>query len=138
MTRDAETRSLPDDLQRFLTKANPSVMATTTRTGQPVTAATWYLLEADGRVLLNLDAERVRLAHLRRDPRLALDVLDAADWYVHVALQLKVVEITDDTDLADIDALALQYTRKPYASRERPRVSVRAEITKWLGWNDPE
>jgi PPOX class probable F420-dependent enzyme len=132
------TSSLPSDLQQFLEKPNPSVMATTTKAGQPVTAATWYLLEADGRVLINLDAERVRLAHLRRDPRFALDVLDETNWYIHVALQLSIVEISDDTDLAGIDALALHYTGRPYASRERPRVTVRAEITKWLGWGDPE
>jgi PPOX class probable F420-dependent enzyme len=132
------TANLPADLQRFLEKANPSVMATTTTNGQPVTAATWYLLEDDGRVLLNLDAERVRMQHLRRDPRLALDVLSGDDWYTHVALQLKVVEITDDTDLAGIDSLAQQYTGRPYASRERPRINVRTEITKWMGWGDTE
>jgi PPOX class probable F420-dependent enzyme len=132
------TSTLPKDLQQFLEKPNPSVMATTTKDGQPVTAATWYLLEADGRILLNLDAARVRLAHLRRDSRLALDVLDAGNWYTHVALQLRVVEIADDPELEGIDALAVQYTGDRYASRERPRVTVRTEITKWMGWGDPE
>lgn len=128
------TATLPIDLQKFLQKPNPSVMATTTKDGQPVTAATWYLLEEDGRVLLNLDAERVRMQHLRRDPRFALDVISDEDWYKHVALQLNVVEITDDPDLAGIDALAVQYTGKAYLARDRPRVNVRAEITKWMGW----
>lgn len=132
------TENLPPDLQRFLARANPSVMATTTKNGQPVTAATWYLFEDDGRVLLNLDAERVRMQHLRRDPRLALDVLSGDDWYTHVALQLTVVEITDDVDLAGIDALARQYTGRPYANRQRPRVNVRSEISKWMGWGDTE
>ena len=122
-------------LQGFLEKPNPAVMATTKKDGRPVTAATWYLLEADGRIMISLDAERVRLQHLRREPRLALDVLDAEDWYTHVALQLDVVEITDDVELADIDALSNQYVGRPYDNRVRPRVTVRAEIHDAMGWN---
>lgn len=125
---------LPDDIRTFLERPNPAVMATTAKDGRPVTAATWYLLEADGRVLLNLDAERVRLRHVRRDPRVALDVLDGADWGTHASLQLSVQEITDDTDLADIDALARHYTGSAYPNRSRPRVSARAVVERWHGW----
>jgi len=129
------TTELPDNLQRFLAHANPSVMATTAKDGRPVTAATWYFFESDGRILINLDAERVRLQHLRRDARFALDVLDGSDWYTHVALQLDIVEITDDVDLLDIDTLSMHYTGAPYGNRTNPRVSVRGEISKWMGWN---
>ena len=109
-------------------------MATTTKDGRPVTGATWYLLEPDGRILVNLDASRVRLAHIRRDPRFSLDVIDGDDWYSHVSLQLEAVEVTDDTDLADIDALSTHYTGTPYDNRERPRVSIRARITHSMPW----
>src|ERR1700712_2855074 len=109
-------------------------MATLAKDGRPVTVATWYLLEDDGSILLNLDAERVRLGHIRRDPRIALDALDFSDWYTHVALQLVATEIFDDPDLAGIDRLSVQYTGHEYSNRDRPRVSVRAEIQSWLGW----
>ncbi len=109
-------------------------MATVTKDGHPVTAATWFLLEPDGRVMINLDAGRRRLSHLRRDPRFALDVMDGADWYSHVALQLEVSDITDDNGLADIDALSRHYLGTAYPNRDRPRVTARAEITKWMGW----
>ena len=125
---------LTDPVREFLRKPNPAVMATLAKDGRPVTVATWYLLEDDDRILVNLDAERLRLPHLRRDPRFALDVLDGADWYTHVALRLVAVELTDDTDLADIDALSTQYTGHAYAERGRPRVSVRAEIRSLLPW----
>jgi PPOX class probable F420-dependent enzyme len=125
---------LPDSVRTFLTQPNPAVMATLAKDGRPVTVATWYLLEPSGDVLLNLDAERVRLGHIRRDPRIALTVIDSADWYNHVSLQLTVVGVTDDADLADIDALARHYTGGPYSNRERPRVSARAEIRSWHGW----
>lgn len=109
-------------------------MATLAKDGRPVTVATWYLLEPDGGLLLNLDAERVRLRHLRRDPRIALTVLDGSDWGSHVSLQLSVVAVTDDGDLADIDALAMHYTGGRYPNRDRPRVSARCRIRSWHGW----
>ena len=109
-------------------------MATLAKDGRPVTVATWYLLEPDGHVLLNLDSERVRLRHLRRDPRIALTVLDGTDWGSHVSLQLSVVAVTDDVDLSDIDALAKHYTGASYPNRERTRVSARARIRNWHGW----
>jgi PPOX class probable F420-dependent enzyme len=128
--------ALTDPIRAFLRRPNPAVMATLAKDGRPVTVATWYLLEDDDRVLVNLDAERVRLGHLRRDPRFALDVLDGADWYTHVALQLLGAEITDDEGLADIDALSRHYTGEAYAERRRPRVSVRAEIRSTMAWGD--
>ena len=109
-------------------------MATVRKDGHPVTAATWFLLEADGRILVNLDSGRRRLAHLRRDPRFAIDVIDGTDWYSHVALQLEVEHITGDDELADIDALSRHYLGGAYPNRDRPRVSARARITKWMGW----
>ncbi len=128
------TTELTDPVRDFLRKPNPAVMATLAKDGRPVTVATWYLLEDDGRILVNLDASRVRLGHLRRDPRFALDAIDGADWYTHVALQLVGTEFSDDTDLADIDALSRQYTGAQYSNRESPRVSLRAEIRSVLAW----
>lgn len=128
------TAELPDTVRAFLREANPAVMATVAKDGRPIAAATWYLLEDDGRVLVNFDVSRARLTHLRRDPRFALDVIDIDNWYSHVALQLEVVEFADDPELADIDALSVHYGGQPYANRVDGRVSARAAITSWLGW----
>ena len=128
--------SLPSSLADFLSKPNPAVMATLAKDGRPVTVATWYALEPSGRVLLNLDGERVRLGHIRRDPRIALTAIDLADWGNHVSLQLVAVEIADDEDLRDIDAIARHYTGSAYPNRDRPRVSVRADVRSWHGWGE--
>jgi PPOX class probable F420-dependent enzyme len=128
------TEPIPDKVADLLRQPNPAVMATLAADGHPVTVATWYRYEDDGRILLNLDGQRARLRHIRADPRISLTVL-APNWYAHVSLQGRVVAITDDTDLADIDALATAYTGKPYANRDRARVSCRMEIDRWHGWN---
>ncbi|WP_297342978.1 TIGR03618 family F420-dependent PPOX class oxidoreductase [Amnibacterium sp.] len=125
---------IPEDVRSFLEQPNPAVMATLAKDGRPVSVVTWYLLEPDGSVLLNLDSDRVRLRHLRRDPRIALTVLDEADWGSHVSLQLSVDTVTEDADLSDIDALATHYIGTPYPNRDRARVSARARIHSWHGW----
>lgn len=126
---------LPDDLRALLAQPNPAVMATIARDGRPVTVATWYLLEDDGTILLGLDAQRARLNHLRRDPRVSLTALAADDWYTHVSLQGRVGEIVPDEGLRDIDRLSQHYTGRPYRNRTRPRVSTHLTIDHWHGWS---
>lgn len=125
---------LPDDVTELLRRPNPAVMATLAKDGRPVSVATWYLLEDDGTILLNLDAGRARLAHLRRDPRVSLTALATDDWYTHVSLQGRVVSLTDDDGLRDIDRLSNHYGGRDYPVRDRPRVSAKVEIERWHGW----
>lgn len=125
---------LPDDVTELLARPNPAVMATLAADGRPVSVATWYLLEDDGTILLNLDAGRARLQHLRTDPRVSLTALAEGDWYTHVSVQGRVTEITDDPDLTDIDRLSRHYTGQDYANRDRARVSVRLVVERWHGW----
>jgi len=124
---------LPDDLRALLEKPNPAVVSTLRKDGHPVSVATWYLLDGD-RLLVNMDHTRVRLGHLRRDPRMSLTVLDEADWYTHVSLIGRVAEMTDDEGLADIDRLSQHYRGRPYPNRTSPRVSAWVEIEKYHGW----
>ncbi|MEU7570410.1 PPOX class F420-dependent oxidoreductase [Micromonospora sp. NPDC049240] len=124
---------LPEPAVAMLRKPNPAVIATLRPDGQPVSAATWYLWE-DGRILVNMDEGRRRLGHLRNDPRVTLTVLDEQGWYTHLSIVGHVVELRDDTDLADIDRLARHYTGQPYPRRERGRVSASIEIDRWHGW----
>ncbi|MGY0065774.1 PPOX class F420-dependent oxidoreductase [Streptomyces sp. QTS137] len=124
---------LPPQADVLLGRPNPCVMATLRSDGTPVSTPTWYVWE-NGRVLISLDEGRVRLKHLRRDPRVTLTVLAEDDWYTHVTLIGRVVELKDDEGLADIDRLSRHYTGNPYPDRVRPRVSAWIEVERWHGW----
>jgi PPOX class probable F420-dependent enzyme len=112
------------------------VITTLRGDGQPVSVATWYLWD-DGRFLVNMDEGRKRLDYLRHDPRVTLTVLDD-DWYTHVSVQGRVVEMRDDTGLADADRLAQHYLGVPYPKRDRRRVSAWIEVDRWHGWGEAE
>jgi PPOX class probable F420-dependent enzyme len=126
---------VPPEVDEFLRLPNPAVVATLRADGSPHSVPTWYDWE-DGRVLLNMDENRLRLGHLRRDPRAALTVLGGGEdgWYRHVSLLGSVVSIADDDSLEDIDRLAIRYTGQPFRTRDRKRVSAWLEPERWHGW----
>ena len=86
---------IPPEIEEFLRKPNPAVVATVRPDGSPHSVATWYDL-VDGLILLNLAATRARLEHMRHDPRVSLTVLDVDDWYTHVTLTGVIERLEDD------------------------------------------
>src|SRR6476646_6603880 len=76
------TGPMPPEIAAFLAAPRPAVVATTRADGSPLTAATWYLMEA-GHVLLSMGPDGARARNLRRDGRFSLTVL-AANWYSQV------------------------------------------------------
>lgn len=124
---------LTDAEKAMLAKPNPSVISTIRSDGQPVSAATWYLLR-DDHILVNMDTGRKRLQHIRKNPKVSLTVLDEADWYTHITLIGRVVDIYDDEGMADIDAVSRHYRGQPYPRRDRARVSALIGIDRVHGW----
>jgi PPOX class probable F420-dependent enzyme len=124
---------MPDKVKDLLARPNPAVITTVRPDGQPVSVATWYVFDGD-RILVNMDHSRKRLAHLRHDPRVTLTALDEDNWYTHVSVQGRVVEMLDDQGLVDIDRLSTHYGGGAYSNRESARVSAWIEIESWHGW----
>lgn len=127
--------SIPADVQQFLLKAHPAVVATVRPDGSLATVATWYAWE-DDRILLNMDESRRRLEWLRQDGRVSLTVIDRDDFYRHVSLSGQIETIEEDRGLTAIDRLALRYTNKPYRDRVRRRYCAWMRVDRWHGWND--
>lgn len=121
---------LPEEVVEFVRQPNAAVIATVRSDGAPYTAATWYDWEG-GRVLVNMDFERLRLSHMRREPRVSITVADIADWYHAVTIFGRVVELRDDDGLADIDRLSARYRGTPYWNRDRKRVTALIEPERW-------
>ena len=127
------TSPLSDSAKEMLLKANPAVISTVRADGQPVSAATWYLLRGD-QLMVNMDHGRKRLEHLRNDPRVSLTVLDD-NWYRHVSLQGRIAAIEPDEDMKDIDRLSTHYRDEPYRKRDSARFSAWIEVHTWHAWN---
>src|SRR5262249_15996331 len=119
----------------ILRRPNPCVVATVRPDGALHTTATSYEWTDDGTILLNMDASRRRLEHMRRDPRVAVTIFEGDNWYNHISLIGRVKEIGPAPDLADIDRIARNYTGKEYHHRDRDSWTAEVEVDRWHSWN---
>jgi PPOX class probable F420-dependent enzyme len=125
---------VPPEIDAFLARPNPAVIASVAPGGGPHTAATWYVWDG-GRVLVNMAADRKRLQYVRDDPRVSLTVLGPGDeWYHQITLRGRVAEIADDPEFTDIDRISSHYTGQPYGARHQQRVSAWIDVDGWYGW----
>jgi PPOX class probable F420-dependent enzyme len=127
---------VPPEVDAFLARPNPAVVATVSPGGTPHTAATWYDWE-EGRVFLNMDEDRLRLHYMRQNPAVALTALGADSWYDQVTLLGRIVSIEADPDLAGIDRLAIRYDGQPFRKRDARRVSAWMQPERWSSWPLP-
>jgi PPOX class probable F420-dependent enzyme len=127
---------LPPDLRRFLEKPRHAVVGTVRDDSAPVTTPCWYGIDANGRLVISMDEDSYRLRHLKANPRIALSIL-GDDWYSHVSILGRAVELRADPDLADIDELSQRYEGVPYEDRTYRGVTAFVEIERWHTWGDP-
>ena len=124
---------IPPQFVDVLKRPNPAVLGAVRPDCAPVTAATWYLWDDSGRVLLNLDSGRKRLAYLRDNPKVSLTVLDDDSWYRTITLYGSVT-LVDDTDQTDVDRLTQHYTGGSWTERGQHRVSAWLDIESYFIW----
>jgi PPOX class probable F420-dependent enzyme len=127
---------LPAAALALLREPNPAVISMVMPSGHPMSVATWYLVEDDGTVLVNMDAGRARLGWIEQRPHVSLTALKDDEWYTHVSVRGPVVRWEHDeaAALADIDRLARHYDGHDFGNRSAKRVSAWFEITHWHGW----
>ncbi len=124
---------MPADVLDLLEGPNPAVITALRTDGQPVSVATWYVMDGD-RIQVNMDERRKRLDYLRADPRVSVTVLDEKGWHTHVSVQGHVVEISADEGLVGIDRIASHYTGRTFGDREHARVNAFIEVDRWHAW----
>ena len=105
--------SPPEHIQAFLHQPRPAIIGSLLADGSPSTVVTWYLWLGGARLMLSTNKGGFRDRNLARDGRVALTVL-GEDWYDHVSLRGLVVEMRDDPDWADLDAVSQHYCGVPY------------------------
>src|SRR5688572_33315358 len=103
--------------------------------GSPQTTPVW-VDHRDGLVWINSAKGRQKDKNVRRDPRVALAIIDPDDPYRYVEVRGRVTEITEDGADAHIDAMAKKYLgqdKYPYGQPGEQRVIYKIEIEKTVG-----
>src|SRR5690242_2034073 len=94
---------VPAAAMQLLREPNPAVVSVVMPSGHPMSVATWYLVEDDGTVLVNMDAGRARLGWIEQHPHVSLTALDRDEWYTHVSVRGPVVRWEYDAAAALTD-----------------------------------
>jgi PPOX class probable F420-dependent enzyme len=123
---------LSDSARAMLKGLNFGHLATVMEDGWPQVSPVWVDCEGD-HVVINTAVGRLKERNMRRDPRVALSIVDHDDPYKKVHIRGRVVEMVDGPEAWDhIDALHRRYHQTDAPYRRRPgmeRVIVRIEPT---------
>jgi PPOX class probable F420-dependent enzyme len=123
---------LTDHARTLLEGPNFGFLAELMNDGSPHVSPVW-VDASDGQVLVNTAKGRVKERNVRRDPRVAVSVMNAENPYDKVDIRGRVVETVDGAEAWDhIDALNRKYHRtdKPYPRRPgEERLILRIEPT---------
>jgi PPOX class probable F420-dependent enzyme len=116
-SQEQTPKGLPELAQRLLDAPNIGHLATLMPDGSPHCTSVW--VGRDGHVVLVNSVEgRVKVANVRRDPRVALSLVSAADPDVGVSIRGLVREVTFEGAEELIDDLSEKYYGvRPYPLR---------------------
>ena len=122
--------------QRALFDAkNFANVATLNDDGSPQVSPVWVGYDGEC-VIFNTEARRLKTRNMKRDPRVALSVLNLENPYQYIEVRGKVVEITEQGGEAGIDAMAKKYLGQDKYPGNGPgdvRVNVKVEIEHIAG-----
>jgi PPOX class probable F420-dependent enzyme len=131
------SEAIPEKYRDLFNKRAFASLATLMPDGRPQVTPVWVDVDGD-QVLINSAKGRQKDRNLRRDPRVALAIVDPDNPYRYLELRGRVVEITEDGAAAHIDKMAKKYLgvdKYPYRQPNETRVlyRIQPEHTSMMG-----
>jgi PPOX class probable F420-dependent enzyme len=108
---------LSDDVKRLLDSPNFAHLATLMPDGSPQIAPVWVGREGD-HILVATGEGSLKARNTRRDPRIALSLVDFVNPYEEIQIRGRIVERRPDGDLTIMDRIAHTYTGAPFPRRD--------------------
>ena len=123
-------QSLSADIQQLLDRPNFAHLATLMPDGSPQSVPVWVGREGD-RILICTGEGSLKAKNTRRDPRVALSIVDLRDPYMEAQLRGRVVERRPDPSLQFMDPISHKYTGEPFPFRSpEGRVALVIDVEK--------
>ena len=125
--------AIPEKYRDLFNKRAFANLATLMPDGRPQVTPVWCDLEGDY-VLFNSAKGRQKDRNVRRDPRVAMAIVDPDNPYRYLEIRGRVVEITEQGADAHIDKMAKKYLDKdkyPFAQPGEKRVLIKITPDKF-------
>ena len=131
------SQAIPEKYLDLFTKRAFASLGTMMPDGSPQVTPVWVDLDGD-LVVVNTAKGRQKDRNMRRDPHVALAIIDPENPYRYLEIRGRVAEITEDGADAHIDKLAKKYLgadKYPYRQSGEVRVmfKIRPERTSTMG-----
>ena len=131
------SQAIPDKYRDLFNKRAFASLGTLMPDGRPQVTPVWVDLDGD-HVIFNSAKGRQKDRNVRRDPRVALAIIDPDNPYRYLEIRGRVVEITEEGADANIDKLAKKYLgvdKYPYRQGNETRViyKIQPEHTNMMG-----
>jgi PPOX class probable F420-dependent enzyme len=128
---------LSNGVKALLDGANFAHLATLMPDSSPQSAPVWVGREGD-RILICTGEGSLKAKNTRRDPHVALSIIDSYNPYNEAQLRGRVVERRPDGDFRYMDVISHKYTGKQFPFRSpEGRVALVIEIEKQRYTNLP-
>jgi PPOX class probable F420-dependent enzyme len=114
---------LEPPVRALLSRANFAHVSTLMPDGSPNNSPVWIAVQ-DDLILISSEEGSLKVRNLRRDPRLAISVIDFHNPYEELQIRGRVVEIRDDSKSEFLDTISHKYIGEPYPDRDLAGVVV--------------
>ena len=124
--------SFPENYRDLFEKKALGAFTTLMPDGSPQTTPVWVDFR-DGEIWVNTAVGRQKDRNVRRDPRVAIAIVDPENAYRYVGVRGRVREITQDGADAYIDKMAHKYLgqdKYPYRQPTEQRVIFKISVEK--------
>ena len=121
---------LSAEIKQLLDRPNFAHLSTLMPDGSPQNAPVWVGREGE-RIVVCTGEKSLKARNTRRDPRVALSIVDFDDPYREVQIRGRVVERRPDPALTAMDPISRKYTGKPFPMRDpEGRVALLIDVEK--------
>jgi PPOX class probable F420-dependent enzyme len=124
------SNTLSPEVQQLIDRPNFAHLATLMPDGSPQSVPVWIGRDGDHLVICTSDSS-LKGKNTKRDPRVALSIVDFKNPYEEVQIRGRVVERRPDPELKILDPISHKYSGKPFPLRTpEGRIALIVEVEK--------
>jgi PPOX class probable F420-dependent enzyme len=121
---------LSPETKQLIDRPNFAHLATLMPDGSPQSVPVWIGREGE-HIVICTGENSLKAKNTRRDPRVALSIVDLRNPYEEVQIRGRVVERRPDSEFKTLDLISLKYTGRPFPMRNpEGRVALIIEVEK--------
>jgi PPOX class probable F420-dependent enzyme len=122
--------TLSENAKKLIDRPNFAHLATLMPDGSPQSVPVWIGREGE-RLVVCTGEGSLKARNTRRDPRVALSIVDFDNPYDEVQIRGRVIERRPDPELKVLDPISHKYTGRPFPMRSpEGRVALIIEVEK--------